>query len=61
VSLGAQIAGTLLGIAVALVGAAVIYGALRVTMGLRLDEEQEFLGSDLSIHRISATPGQDLN
>ena len=61
VSLGAQISGTLLGIAVALVGAVVIYGALRVTMGLRLDEEQEFLGSDLSIHRISATPGQDLN
>jgi len=61
VSLGAQIAGTLLGITVALVGAAIIYGALRVTVGLRLDEEQEFLGSDLSIHRISATPGQDLN
>ena len=61
VSLGAQIAGTLLGITVALVGAAIIYGALRFTVGLRLDEEQEFLGSDLSIHRISATPGQDLN
>jgi Amt family ammonium transporter len=61
VSLWAQIAGTLLGIAVALVGAIVIYGVLRVTMGLRLDEEQEYLGSDLSIHRISATPGQDLN
>ena len=61
VSLGAQIAGTLLGITVALVGAAIIYGALRITVGLRLDEEQEFLGSDLSIHRISATPGQDLN
>jgi Amt family ammonium transporter len=61
VSLGAQIAGTLLGITVALVGAAIIYGALRVTVGLRLDEEEEFLGSDLSIHRISATPGQDLN
>jgi Amt family ammonium transporter len=61
VSFGAQVAGTLLGIAVALVGAAVVYGALRATVGLRLDEEQEFLGSDLSIHRISATPGQDNN
>ena len=58
VSLGAQIAGTLMGIVVAIVGAFVIYGTLRVTMGLRLDEEQEFVGSDLSIHRISATPGQ---
>jgi len=61
VRFGAQIAGTLLGIAIALVGAVVVYGALRATVGLRLDEEQEFLGSDLSIHRISATPGQDIN
>lgn len=61
VSFGAQVAGTVLGIVVALVGATVVYGALRATVGLRLDEEQEFLGSDLSIHRISATPGQDIN
>ena len=61
VSLGAQVAGTLLGIAIALIGAALVYGALRATVGLRLDEEQEFMGSDLSIHKISATPGQDLN
>jgi len=61
VSLGAQVAGTLLGIAIALIGAAIVYGALRATVGLRLDEEQEFMGSDLSIHKISATPGQDLN
>jgi Amt family ammonium transporter len=61
VSFSAQVAGTLLGIVIALVGAAIVYGALRATVGLRLDEEQEFLGSDLSIHRISATPGQDIN
>jgi len=61
VSFSAQVAGTLLGIVIALVGAAIVYGALRATVGLRLDEEQEFLGSDLSVHRISATPGQDIN
>jgi hypothetical protein len=25
-------------------------------VGLRLDEEEEFIGADLSIHRIPATP-----
>jgi Amt family ammonium transporter len=28
-------------------------------MGLRLSEEEEFNGSDLSLHRINATPERD--
>jgi Amt family ammonium transporter len=36
----------------------IVYGTLRATIGLRLSEEQEFEGSDLSIHRISSTPEQ---
>ena len=55
VSLGAQVIGTLGGIAVALAGGAVVYAALRATIGLRLDPEEEFAGADLSIHKISAT------
>ena len=55
VSLAAQTLGTLAGIGVALVGGLVVYGAIKATMGLRLDAEQEFAGADLSIHRISAT------
>jgi Amt family ammonium transporter len=30
-----------------------------VTLGLRLDEEEEFNGADISIHRISASPDRD--
>jgi len=56
VSFMAQLTGTLLGIAVALAGGAVIYGALKATVGIRLDAEEEFNGADLSIHKISATP-----
>ena len=56
VTLGAQVAGTLLGIAVALAGGALVYGVLKAVVGIRLDAEQEFNGSDLSIHKISATP-----
>jgi len=58
VSLVAQTVGSLLGVAVALIGGVIVYGTLRATIGLRLSEEQEFEGSDLSIHRISSTPEQ---
>jgi ammonium transporter, Amt family len=54
-----QLAGTALGIAVALVGGFAVYGALRATLGIRLEPEQEFEGADLSIHRITATPERE--
>ncbi|MEW6133582.1 MAG: ammonium transporter [Pseudomonadota bacterium] len=56
-----QLIGTLAGIAIALAGGFVVYGALRATVGIRLDQEQEFQGADLSIHRISATPERETN
>ncbi|EOU2464170.1 ammonium transporter [Vibrio navarrensis] len=55
VSLSVQILGTLMGISVALVGAALVYGAIHKASGLRLSEEDEFNGADLAIHKISAT------
>ena len=55
VSLGSQVLGTLAGIVVALLGGTIVYGAIRLTVGLRLDQEEEYNGADLSIHRISAT------
>jgi Amt family ammonium transporter len=56
VSLMAQLIGTGLGILVALVGGALVYGALKATVGIRLDAESEFNGSDVSIHRIGSEP-----
>lgn len=55
VSFMSQLIGTMLGIAIALAGGALIYGVLKNTVGIRLDPEQEFNGADLSIHNISAT------
>ncbi|EPF2930629.1 ammonium transporter [Vibrio navarrensis] len=55
VSLSVQILGTLMGISVALIGAALVYGAIHKASGLRLSEEDEFNGADLAIHKISAT------
>jgi len=55
VSFAAQVSGTLLGIIVAVIGASIVYGTLKATLGLRLDPEEEFNGADLSIHKIGAT------
>jgi ammonium transporter, Amt family len=55
VAFGSQVIGTLGGIAVALLGGTAVYGAIRLTVGLRLDQEDEYNGADLSIHKISAT------
>ncbi|MBX2885021.1 MAG: ammonium transporter [Granulosicoccus sp.] len=56
VSLLAQVIGTLAGILVAVVTGFVVYGILKSTVGIRLTEEEEFNGADLSIHKVSATP-----
>lgn len=55
VSFMSQLVGTALGITVGLIGGTLIYGLLKMTIGIRLDAEQEFSGADLSIHNISAT------
>ena len=56
VSFMSQLAGTALGIAVGLLGGLIIYGLIKAIVGIRMDEEEEFSGADLSVHRISATP-----
>ncbi len=61
VTLGAQLAGTLLGVAWAALGGVLVYGILKATMGLRLSQEEEYDGADLSIHKISATPEREVN
>jgi Amt family ammonium transporter len=54
-----QLLGTLLGIAIALAGGFVVYGTLKVMVGIRLDAEDEFNGADLTVHKISATPERE--
>ncbi|MBI2778250.1 MAG: ammonium transporter [Gammaproteobacteria bacterium] len=56
VSLASQFVGTLLGVTIALAGGFIVYGALKKLVGLRLSQEEEFNGADLSIHKISAEP-----
>jgi len=59
VNLAAQAIGSLLGVAIALVGGFVVYGILKMTLGIRMSQEDEYEGADLSLHKISATPDRD--
>ena len=61
VSFSAQCAGTLIGVVWALFSGLVVYGLLKMTVGLRMSQEEEFDGADLSIHKISATPEREAN
>ncbi len=59
VSLASQLLGTALGLLVALAGGFAVYGLLKRATGIRLTDEQEFDGADLSVHRITATPERE--
>ncbi len=61
ISISAQLIGTALGVVWAVVGSVVVYGVLKAIMGLRMTQEEEFDGADLSIHKISASPERETN
>ncbi|MES2243196.1 MAG: ammonium transporter [Pseudomonadota bacterium] len=61
VHLGAQLIGTVMGVGWALLAGFAVYGLIKATMGLRLSQEEEYEGADLSIHRIGATPDREVN
>ena len=51
----AQLVGSLMGISFALISGFVVYGLIKVSMGIRLTQEEEYDGADLSIHKIRAS------
>jgi Amt family ammonium transporter len=59
VNVFAQLIGTLSGVAWAVLSSFLLYGLLKVTMGLRLSQEEEFEGADLSIHKINSSPDRE--
>ena len=59
VSFMSQLIGTAMGVVIALIAGVVVYGTLKKTVGIRLDPEDEFMGADLAIHKISATSDRD--
>ena len=56
VSFLSQLGGSLLAVVFALASSFVVYGILSKSVGIRLDQEDEFNGADLAIHKIGAYP-----
>ncbi len=59
VSFMSQLVGTLLGVAVAVIGGGIVYGLLKAIVGIRLTPEQEFQGTDLTVHRFTTAQEVD--
>ncbi|MBL6933251.1 MAG: ammonium transporter [Rhodospirillales bacterium] len=60
VSFMAQLVGSLCGVVFATIAGFIVYGGLKASIGIRLTEEQEFQGADLSLHHIGAYPEDDV-
>ncbi|HUS96091.1 MAG TPA: ammonium transporter [Hyphomicrobiaceae bacterium] len=60
VSLFSQIFGSLMGAALGLASGFIVFKGVDAVFGFRMTEEEEARGADLSIHKISATPEQDM-
>lgn len=56
VTIQAQLIGTLTGVVFAALVGFIVYGLIKAVVGIRLTEEQEHMGADLSMHNISSTP-----
>jgi Amt family ammonium transporter len=61
VSIASQLIGTVLAVGWALAGGFLVYGGIKVFVGLRLSQEEEYEGADLSIHKIGATPDREVS
>ncbi|MEP6505243.1 MAG: ammonium transporter [Betaproteobacteria bacterium] len=59
VSFWSQLVGTIGAVGWGLASGFVVYGLLRRFVGLRLTQEEEFEGADLTIHRIGSTPERE--
>ena len=59
ISFISQLLGTLLGVAWALVSSAALYWLIKSFMDLRLSQEEEFEGADMTIHKVSASPDRE--
>jgi len=53
--------GSALGVGIAVIGGILVYGTLKAVLGIRMSQEEEFEGADLSVHRISSTPDREPN
>jgi Amt family ammonium transporter len=60
VTFWAQVAGSAAAVIMAVAFGTLVYMGLKHTVGIRLSDEEEIRGADLSIHNISAYPEHDV-
>ncbi len=56
----AQLVGTLTGLVIATGGGFLVFGMIKAMIGIRLSEEDEYKGADLTVHQIAANPEEDM-
>ena len=61
VSLLSQLSGSVIAVCVALTGGFIVYFLLHKTVGIRLSEEGEMRGADLTVHHIDAYPEEGVH
>lgn len=61
VSLMSQLIGSIAGAAYAFAVGFIVYGVLKAVTGIRMSEEDEIRGADLSIHKIGANPENEIS
>lgn len=61
VTFGGQLIGTVFAIVYGVVGGFITYKLFDIAFGIRLDEEDEFRGADLSVHSVVAYPEETIN
>ncbi len=54
-----QLVGSLIGCFYAFLAGLLVYGLLKVIIGIRLSKEEEIMGADLAIHKIGSNPEQE--
>jgi Amt family ammonium transporter len=60
VTFASQLVGSIAGAAFGFLAGLAVYGLLKFTIGIRLSPDEERQGADLSIHKISANPEEDV-
>jgi Amt family ammonium transporter len=60
VSFLSQLTGSLLAIVFALISGFLVYGGLKKWVGIRLNEDEEYAGADLTIHHTGAYPEESV-
>lgn len=59
VSLMSQIIGIAIGVGIAFIGGFIVYKLVNMFASIRMSDEEQYDGADLSIHRIHANPPRD--